>query len=415
MAYATLGVASANMSKVTESLQALQKAYELRDRASEHEKLYIQAHYYDEFVMDFDKTLATYAEWRQTYPRETLPHDNAALIYGVMGQPQKALDLASEALRLDSKDRYAYANLAGAYLALDRFDEAKSICDQAKSQKLESVGIHLISLDLHTIRGDQSAYDHEIELARGTPDETLILLWKANGQARAGKIQLSRQTWQQIQSESAATGDKDFGADALATEAFNEFLLGYPAAAKQKAAQALELSQDRDVRVNAALVLALTGDQTKSSALLADVTRDFPENQYLHSLMAPMIQAALDIEKNQPAEAVAALEPTRPYEFGIGPHGAGFGPIYLRGLAYLQLKDGVKAAVEFKRILDHKGVGAADPQYSLAHLNLGRAYMLQGDPGKARTAYQDFLAAWKDADPDVPVLIAAKAEYEKLK
>jgi predicted Zn-dependent protease len=127
------------------------------------------------------------------------------------------------------------------------------------------------------------------------------------------------------------------------------------------------------------------------------------------------VQAAQYLEKNQPADAITALELTRPYEFGTGPHGSGLSANSLRADAYLKLKDGAKAAAEFQRILDQKGVGASDPEYPLAHLGLARAYVLQGDTAKARTAYQDFFAAWKNADSDVPILIAAKAEYEKLK
>ena len=415
MAYATLGVAYSNISRRTEGSQALKKAYELRDRASEKEKLYIQGHYYDEVLLDFDKTLATYAEWRQTYPRDTIPYDNAALAYNAMGQPEKARDMASEALRLDPKDRFALANLASAYLGLNRFDEARSIAEQAKTQKLDSIGVHLVLADLASIRGDRAAYDHEIELARGTPDEPFLLFWEANGQAALGKAKASRQTWQQVRSELLANGGKDFAGSLLDFESYNDVLFGYPADAKGKAAQAIDLSSDAEVRAYAALTLACVGDVTKSASILADLAREFPDNQFLRLVLAPMVQAEQDLQKNQPADAVTALETTRPYEFGAGPRSVGYVPVYLRGLAYLKLKDGVKAAAEFQRILDHHGVSAFDPEYPLARLNLARAYLLQADTAKAKTAYQDFFAMWKDADPDVPVLVAAKAEYERLK
>jgi serine/threonine protein kinase/tetratricopeptide (TPR) repeat protein len=415
MAYATLGVADSNLSKVTDSLQALQKAYELRDRASEHEKLYIQAHYYDEYLMDTEKSFATYDEWRQTYPRDSIPYVNASLLYGTTGRYQKALDLATQTLRMYPTDPYAHADAAAAYLGLNRFDEARSICDQAVAQKSGSVGTRIVAMQLDRIRGDQAAFDREVELAHGSPDEPLILLFKALGQATDGRVKLSRETFQQDESALTAGEDKDFGGELLASEAFDEFLFGYPAVAKQKAAQALDLSQERDVRINAALVFALTGDLARSSALVAGLTREFPGNEYLLKVMYPQVQAAQYLEKNQPADAITALELTRPYEFGTGPHGSGLSANSLRADAYLKLKDGAKAAAEFQRILDQKGVGASDPEYPLAHLGLARAYVLQGDTAKARTAYQDFFAAWKNADSDVPILIAAKAEYEKLK
>jgi serine/threonine protein kinase/tetratricopeptide (TPR) repeat protein len=415
MAYATLGVASSNIGRPTDSFQALTKAYELRDRASEREKLYIQAHYYDEVLMDFDKTLATYAEWRQTYPRDTIAYSNAALVNSGIGQYDKARDLASQGLQIDPKDRYSIANLAAAYLGLNRFDEAKSICDQAVAQKLDSVGIHLVLVDLDSIRGDQAAYDHEMEMAHGAPDEPLFLLWKANGQAAKGKLKASQQTSAQLQSLLEARGDKDFAGSMINAEGYNEFLLGYPAEAKRRAVEAIGLSKDRDVRSFAAALFAATGDLPKSASLLAELTRDFPDGQFLRLSVLPIVQGEQYMQKNQPAEAITALEPARSSEFGTGPHGTGSNSAYLRGLAYLKLRDGAKAAAEFQRILDHKGVAISDPQFALAHLNLARAYVLQGDTSKAKTTYQDFFAMWKDADPDLPVLITAKAEYEKLK
>jgi serine/threonine protein kinase/Flp pilus assembly protein TadD len=415
MAWATLGVTSNNLGRITDAIAALTKANELRERASEREKFYIQAHYYDTVLLDFDKTLVTYAEWKQTYPRDTVAYDNAALIYSTIGQYDKARDMASQSVQIDPKDRYAYANLASAYLGLNRFDEAKSIVDQASSQKLDSFGTLIVAMNLAAIRGDWAGYNHEIESTRGTPNESFTLFWEANGQCVLGKVKASRQTWQQARAEMLASGDKDFAATLFNIEAYNEALVGYPADAKRKAEQALELSQARDVRMFAAGALAAAGDVTKSASLLAEVVHEYPDNRFLKLELGPMVQAEQFLQKNQPADAISVLESTRPYEFGIGPNGVGDGPAYLRGIAYLKLKDGVKAAAEFQHILDHRGVGANDPEYPLSRLNLGRAYALQGDTAKARTAYQDFFAAWKDADADVPVLVAAKAEYEKLK
>jgi eukaryotic-like serine/threonine-protein kinase len=415
LAYATLGVSYFNMARLTEGGEAMKKAYELRDRASEHEKLYIQAHYYDEVTLDADKALAIYAEWRQTYPRDTVAFDNAALAYGSLGQHEKALDLASQALRLDPKDRYAYDNVTSEYLALNRFDEARNVARQAVAQKLDAIGVHLVLTDLAYIRGDWAAYDHEVDFARGTSSEPFLLFWKAGGESGLGKVKASRQTWQQARSALLSAGEKDFAGVLFALEALNDASLGYPADARQKAVQAIDLSKTRDVRGLAAAAFASAGDLPKSAALLSDLNREFPDNQFLHSIVFPEVQAAQHLQKNQPAEAIKALEPARPYELGIGPHGAGFAPNYLRGLAYLKLRDGIKAAAQFQRILDHRGVSASDPTYVLSRLNLARASMLQGDKAKARTAYQDFFAMWKDADPDVPVLVEAHAEYANLK
>lgn len=415
MAYATLGVAYNNTNRLTESMQSLKKAYELRDRASEREKFYIQAHYYDEVTSDWDKALAIYAEWRQTYPRDSPPYDNAALEYAAIGQHDRSLELASQAMRVDPKDPFAYQNLASEYLALDRFDEAQSVAEQAIAQKIDNTGVRSVLADVAFVRGDWAAYDRQIEWAHGTPDEPFMTFWKAAGLGARGKLKESHQTWQQAQSELMNAGLKDFAGALLTLEAVNDAELGYSAEARLKTARALELSKDRDVRAFSAETLAFAGDVGKSASLLGDVTRSDPDYQFVLKILSPMVDAEQYLQKNQPNEALAALERVRAYELGGGPRSAGLLPNHLRGVAYLKLNDGIRAAAEFQRILDHKGVGAWDLVHPLAHLNLARAYVLQSDNAKARTAYQDFFAVWKDADPDIPVLKTAKAEYEKLK
>jgi eukaryotic-like serine/threonine-protein kinase len=414
LAYATLGVAYNNTTRLTEGSEALKKAYELRDRASAREKLYIQAHYYDEVTLDPEKALAAYAEWRQTYPRDTAPYDNAALAYAALGQYDKALDLASQALRMDPNDVFAYQNIASAYLALNRLDEAKSVSEQAIAQKLDGSGVRIVLADVAYMRGDWATYERQIVWARGTPDEAFMLFWKANGQSGLGQVKAARQLFQQARSELMTAGIKDFAGGLFALEASNDALMGYSADAREKASQCIAIAKDSGVRGYGAEAFALAGDTTKSASVLAELTRQFPDNQFLGLIISPVVQAAQDLQKNQPEQAIAALETVRPYELGTGPHGAGFMPNHLRGVAYLKLRDGAKAATEFQRILDHQGVSASDITYALARLNLGRAYVLQGDHAKARTAYQDFLARWKDADPDIPVLKEAQAEYAKL-
>ena len=415
IAYATLGVCYNNTTRLTEAMATLKKAYELRDRASEREKLYIQAHYYGEVTVDQEKSLQVYAEWRQTYPRDTVPYDNASLAYAIMGQHQKALELASEALRLDPKDAYAYSNLAGAYESLNRYDEAKSVAERAIAQKLESPNILNVLADVAYIRADWAAYDRVFDMSRGTPDESFHLLFKALGQDAVGKHRAALATLQHARSTLLNAGIKDFAAALYDLEGVDDNLLGFPEQAKRAASQALALSTSADVRAYAAQVFAQAGDTAKSTSLLADLRRDFPDNRWIERIASPLVLAAQHLQKNQPSEAIAVLEIARPYELGVGPNGAGYAVNHLRGSAYLKLHDGAKAAMEFQRILDHQGVGASDPVYSLANLNLGRAYALQGVNSKAKAAYQDFFAIWKSADPDVPILKTAKAEYEKLK
>jgi eukaryotic-like serine/threonine-protein kinase len=415
MAYATLGVVYSNLGRATEGSEALKKAYELRERASERERFYIESHYDNTVLNDPTKTLQVYSEWQQVYPRDTIPIDNSALVSSGLGQHEKAVEFASRALQLDANDRYAYANLAEAYVTLNRFDEARSVAEQAVSRKLDSVGIHWVLADLAYMRGDWPAYDHEIDHAKGTPEEPFMLFWKGGGLAGRGKIKASREVLGQARTEMLGAGVKDFAAILFAFEGYEDGLSGYGSEAREKAGEALKLSDARDAGTFAAGVLAMNGDTARSTAIMNELSRKFPEDQRLHQVDTPLEEAASALQRNKPEDAVAALEAVRPYELGSGPNGTGFGPNYLRGLAYLKLRDGTKAIAEFQRILDHRGVAVWDPEYALARLNLARAYVLQGDAGKARTAYQDFFAEWKDADPDLPVLKDARVEYEKLK
>ncbi len=416
MAHATLGIAYSNLTQPQQANVELKKAYELRDRASQHEQFYIQAHYYDEVTLDLEKALALYAQWSQTYPRDTSPLDNSALAYGTLGQFPKAVDVASQALRIDPQDAYAFQNLTQAYLSLNRFDEAKSVCEQAVAKKLDGIGIHLTLSDIAFLRGDQAAFDREMAWSVGTPYESFMLFWKAIGEMALGKVKASHESYEKAGSESMKTGLQDFAAGLFAAEAVQDAGLGYPQAdTRTKAAKAIEMSKDLVVRSSASVAFALAGDAAKSKAIMDDLNREFPDNRWLQLVFTPMSQGVQELQQNHPAETVKTLEALRSYELGNGgPNGTGFDVNYVRGLAYLRLQDGGKAAAEFQKILDHQGVAANSYEFFLAHLNLGRAYVLQGDKAKARTAYQDFFAAWRDADPGVPVLLQAKTEYAKL-
>jgi serine/threonine protein kinase/tetratricopeptide (TPR) repeat protein len=415
MAWATLGVAFNNTGRGTEAAQAVRKAYDLRDRTSEREKLYIQAHYYSEVTIDPEKALQVYAEWRQTYPRDTIAYDNAALAYSELGQPEKALDLASQSHRLNPHDVYAYDNMAEAYEALNRFAEAKSISEQAVAEKSDGIAVHFVLTDLAYMRGDRATYEHELALEKGTSTEPFLLLFNAAWQDSEGKVKAAHELWQRADQVSINAGAKDLAAQFLAIEGYTNALFGNPAEARQKLSQMLALSNDPDARTLAAVGFAMISDLQKSQAIAASVEHEFPENHFLQTLAIPQAKATQQFQNNQLAEALNTLEIVRPHELGTGPRGGGVAPIFLRGLIYLKMRDGAKAAAEFQRILDHLGAAGFSPEYPLARLNLGRAYALQGETAKARTAYQDFFAGWKDADPDVPVLKTAKAEYEKLK
>jgi len=414
-AYATLGVVYFNLGRIPEGATALKKAYELRDRAGERERFYIEAHYYDEVTIDLEKAIAVYAQWSQTYPRDTAPYSNAALASSALGRHEKALEFASEGHRVDPQDAYSYDNMASAYQSLNRFDEAKTIAEEAVAKKVDGSGIHFVLLDLAYFRGDRVAIQHQLDTVKGTSSEPFLAFFNAAWNTSLGQVQSSREMWKQAQQAFIGRGAKELAAELMALEAYDEASLGYESEARQKASQAVGMSDNPDTRWEAALAYAAAGDTGKSVSLLEGAMRDAPGYHFLQAMIGNEGRAMQQLASNQAAQAVNTLEAVRNYEFGTGPRSLGATPVYVRGLAYLKLHDGAKAAAEFQRILEHRGATSWGIEYPLAQLDLGRAYAMQGDTAKARTAYQDFFALWKDADADVPVLKAARAEYEKLK
>jgi eukaryotic-like serine/threonine-protein kinase len=415
MAYATLGVAHYNLGRSAEGALALRKAYELRERASEREKFYIEAHYYGEVAVDAEKAITVYTQWQQVYPRDTVPYDNAARAYAALGRHEKALEYASHGHAIDPQDLFAYDNMAIAYQALNRFGEAKSLAEEAVAKKLNGTGIHFVLNDLAHFDGDRAAMQRELEAMKGTSIEPFIAFFNAGWTTAQGRVKAAREPWQQTRQELTAAGAKDLAATILALEAYDDAIFGYQLEARQEAAQALSESNSPDVRWAAAQAYAAAGDIAESEALLTSAMHDAPDNHFIQAMIGPEVRAMQQLEKNQPSEALSTLEALRSYEFGTGPRAIGSTPVYWRGMVYLKMHDGAKAAAEFQRVLDHRGAVSFGLEYPLSQLNLGRAYAMQVDNAKARTAYQDFFALWKDADADIPILKTARAEYDKMK
>jgi tetratricopeptide (TPR) repeat protein len=414
-AYAVLGICFSNRSEAKQADDLFRKAYDLRERASEPEKLYILSHYYGGSIGEIEKEIEVYQQWNHTYPRDTTPLDNLALEYQRIGLPEKALSVSSEAMRLDPKDRYAIGWVSASYLALNRYDEAKSVAEQAVAQNLDGIAVHRVLFHVAFIRGDQAGMRRELSWAAGKPAEPNLLSFMAGSGDSLGRVKSSRDIWQQAMSSANHHGMIGFASTITAARAVRDAAHGFSDAARQEAEESLRVPGGRGTRALAALALAQIGDAAKAQKLIDDLAREFPNDTIVISGYLPMVRALNDLQRKKPDEAIAALEPGRKYEMGAGlGNPPGFWPLYIRGQAYLRLHDGAKAAAEFQKILDHRGALAVSELYPLAQLNLARAYELQGDTTKARAAYQDFFALWKDADPDIPILIAAKAEYAKL-
>ena len=413
MAYATLGVVY-RMQGRGQASDCLKKAFELKERASEREKLYISAHYYGDVTGQIDKTIEVYESWKEIYPRDILPRENLVASYALIGQHEKALTNGSEAMRLNPRDRIAYMNDADAYEMLDRYDEAKAIAEQAIAQNLDSMDVHMTLYDIAFIRGDAAGMQREIAWAAAKPGESGMLFEEGSAEYSLGKTQRARETFRRSASLMGSEGLKEAAAKARAMQSIPEAALGNIQEAHQKATEALTSPVDRDTRMTLATALALCGDANRAQKLIDELAKDFPLDTLLNNVSIPVARAIIEIQHNNPTRALTLLEAASPYELGWGPGNGPYLPIYTRAQAYLQAREGAKAAAEYQKILDHRGIDPTSLHYTLARLGLGRAHALQGQTTKARTAYQDFLTLWKDADPDTPILREAKGEYAKL-
>jgi tetratricopeptide (TPR) repeat protein len=400
------------------------KAYELRDRASDQEKFFISLSYDLQVTGNLEKGQQTCALWVQAYPRAWVPHGLlSGDIYAATGKWEESVEEGKIALGIDPDFSIGYANLAMSYMALGRLDEAENTLQRASERKLEIPDYFVLQYVIAFMNGDKVGMEREAALARGrrgTDD------WMSNSEgfvlAYSGHMEAARKMSQLATDLARKTERRDTQALYEADAAVREALFGNASTARQRTVDALELSKSRDVAYGVGFALALSGDSSRSQALTEDLSRRFPEDTRVQFTYAPTLRALLALNHGQPSKAVELLQTAIPYEGGSPTTGGsefllGAGnlyPAHVRGLAYLAAHQGAEAAAEFQKILDHRGIVISDPIGALAHLQLGRAYALAGDKTKAKSAYQDFLTLWKDADPDVPILRQAKAEYAKL-
>ena len=414
MAYAGLAVSYGNLGQPSLALEYATKAYGLRDRGTEREKLRIAADYFYA-TGEFEKEAQTYELWIANYPRDYVPHGNLSANYVSLGQYEKALREQQEALRLAPDDVLNYANMGQIYLVLNRLDEAKAMFDQAQARKLEDVSLRLDMYYLAFLRGDSAQMQQQVAWGAGKPgNEDRMLSAQSDAEAFYGRLSKARVFSRRAVDSAVRADSKETAALWQVNAALREAELGDTASAKQGVTAALALSPGRDVRVVAALALARMGDAPRATALVGELERSYATNTLLKLYWLPTINAAIELNKGNSSQSLVSLETVAPYELG----NAGFinylYPAYVRGQAYLLAHNGTAAVAEFQKLLDHGGIVLNFVTGSLAHLQLGRAYAMAGDTAKAKSAYQDFFALWKDADPDIPILKEAKAEYAKL-
>ena len=415
MAYARLGTSYENLDQTAQAADSLRKAYALRQRVSDRERFYIDSHYYQLVTGDLVAARATYELWSQTYPSDEIPAINLGRTYAELGDYDKSLAAYQKALSLDPGTALLYGNLVYSYLSVDRLDEAKATAQEAKARHLESDWIHFYLYWVDFVQHDTAAMQREISGEMGKPgSEDLALYMEADTAAYAGQLSRAADLTQRAAESAKHSDQKDTAAGYEAIQAVHEAVFGEASAAKQEAESALELSHSKEVEAMSGLALGLAGDSAESARLAADLAKRYPEDTLVQFNDLPTMRAALALQHGAADKAIAALAPAAPYELGRGDF-IWLYPVYLRGEAYLAAHQAIAAAAEFQTILSHPGVVLNEPIGALAYLGLGRAYALAGDTAKAKTAYQDFLALWKDADPQLPLLSQAKLEYAKLR
>jgi len=355
--------------------------------------------------------------WAQTYPRDPIPPVILSAIYGYLGDYDKALSASQDALKLSPASGLVYGNLVNGYFNVNRLDEARTTAQEAQAHDLDSPGIHFGLYIIDFLQHDAAGMEREAATLMGKPGfEDFMLAAESDTAANAGQFVKARELTRRASDSAQRADEKETAAGYEAESALREALVGNMNQAKQGAKAALALSTGRDVEAVSAIALALAGDSAQAMRMASDLAKRFPEDTIVQFDYLPMIHASVAIQSGSATKAIEALAPTAPYELGSPAQSVAIAlySVYLRGEAYVAARQGSAATAEFQKILNHPGVVENEPIGALAHLGLGRAYALSGDAAKARSAYQDFLALWKDADPDIPILKQAKAEYAKL-
>jgi len=329
----------------------------------------------------------------------------------MVGKFDQGLGEAQETMRLDPNSAFSYQLLGGAYLGLNRLAEAKAIRQKQINLKVDTIYDHADLYSLAFLERDEAGMQHEAEWANGKPDQFVMLATVAEAEASLGKLQKAREDYGQAVEIAQRGKFEEVAAATAARHALLEAQFGNLVQANDGARSALAMDRSRRTLAFVGLAQSMAGNVSQAAATADELSKHFPAATIVKYVWAPAIRAEIEISRGNSDKAIELLRAASPYEFGWASREL---PSYVRGQAYLKARQGKEAAVEFQRILDHRGICITSALCALSHLQLGRAHALAGDATSARTAYQDFLALWKDADPDIPILKEAKAEYAKL-
>jgi DNA-binding winged helix-turn-helix (wHTH) protein/tetratricopeptide (TPR) repeat protein len=425
-AYVWLSIAYYDLNERGRAAECARKAYQMKEKVSERERFNIEAFYYWNATGELEKAAQTYELWQQDYPRDSGFIASAlAGLYYKLGNYEKSLDESLQRQRLQPNDELQYASLMANYLALNRLDDAEGLYKQAQERKLEGEVLLENGYALAFLRSDDKEMAHIVSSAMGKPGmEDRLLSNQADTETWYGRLKRSRELTQRAMVSAKRNDAIETAAGYQAEAALREVECGYDAQARSDANAAIRLAAGRDVRLMAALALARAGDVTGAEKVAAELDRTFPLDTMIQRYWLPTIRAAVALQRKDPKQAIELLQQASGIELGSPSSFVLLAPIYVRGESYLALHDGNRAAAEFQKFVDYRGVVATFPWGANARLGLARAYALmlksaaKGDADKvraqARARYQDFLNLWKDADADTPILKQAKAEYAKL-
>jgi predicted Zn-dependent protease len=419
MAYGEIGISYGNMGEYSLATKNLTKAYDLRNRVSERERFHIESMYDLEALGDLDQARQTLQRWQQTYPRDFIAYVDLGSVQSETGEWNQAVNQTIQAIRLNPDDVVAFGNLAQAYIGLGRFDEALSAFARARSRHLDASYLHAFRYQLAFLQHDAATMKQQANWAVGKVGaEDSFLSLESDTAAFSGHLAEARTLSGQAVLAARRDGMPEDAWLWNLDAALHGAEFGDPLRARQLAGDLLKTPNlDRYTAAVAALALARAGDAAGAQSVVSQLAKQYPRDTILDSYWLPSVRAAIALDHHDAVQALHALQPASPYELGQAAPFNYFStmyPTYLKGLALLEEKQGQQAAAAFQEILNHRGVVANFPIGALAQLGLARAQALAGNNAAARTSYQNFLALWRAADPNLPLLRQAKSEYAKL-
>jgi tetratricopeptide (TPR) repeat protein len=418
--YVALGKMYYNLREYDRSKEYYAKAYALREHTSEREKFDIESMYYSDVTGDLESTVRTFHEWLISYPRDATALGNLSITYAELGNYERAASLARESSQQSPDDAVGYLNLAAFQMALDQFPESRETLQGGLDRGLDSETLHYVLYTVAFLMDDERRMAEQVTWSEGKPEAVpVFLLLQSSREAYYGHLSRARELNRRAVDSFERAGRKERAARERVNGALREVLLGHWAEARQEAILGLaEPMAGQNAKANAALIFAWLGETSRAESLADGLSQQMPQGTIVKSVILPTVRAVEELSKGNPERSIELLRAAEPYEMTWAAfraeHKGCIYPVYVRAQAYLAAKQGAAAEAEFQKLLAHRGIVRMCETEPLARLGVARAYVVQGDTAKAKAAYQDFLTLWNGADPDIPILKEAKAEYSKL-